>query len=854
MKPWGAILRFVGRRPFTFGLVVVVLGIAFATGGPFGPPRGVHQLAGTGYQAIVDRGQWWAPLTSALATDGIGMLVIAVVGVIVLVGAAERLMGGVRTAIAFVVTAYVGTAAGLGLQFAGVTTGEHWARGVRHLFALDPLTPVVGTIMTASSFAGPLWRRRIRVVVLLGVTLMLLYSGQPSDLYRLCAALVGPVLGRLYRPRPIQLGWVRSSHREARTLLASVVAVLALGPVITVFSGATFGPLAPLGLLLTSAASGRGDFTDRCLAGSATGACLQELALERTAGVGPVLVTLLPLVALLLAAYGLLRGRRFAGWLAIVINVALAALAAYFYGFLPVSGQPHVVTAASGRYWEVALSLFASTTVPLVAAVLIAGNLRHLPGRTPRRTVWHFAVTVGVALVSLSALYLGVGWLLRDGFQPSVTFLDLLADLPERFVPVGFLGVERSTPLPSTPVTATLYQWVGPAFWVTVIVAAMFALRIAPVPGRHDERGRMLGILRRGGSSLSYMTTWEGNLYWFSADGTTYIAYRVINTVAITTSDPVGPRAPAERAVREFATFCDDHGWVPVFYSVHDDWEEFFHGLGWQTIPVGEETFVYPQTWTTDGPKSKDVRTSVNRAARAGLRAEWASFRSLPLGISSQITALSERWVAERNLPEMGFTLGGLDELRDGAVRLMVALDADDEVQAVTSWLPTFRDGVVVGWTLDFMRRQPDGMNGAMEFIIAKTVERMRDDPNIEFLSLSAAPLAQSSPTPDGRLGPRVLGFMGAALEPAYGFRSLFAFKRKFQPELRPLLMAYPDPAALPAVGLALARAYLRSGSDRDRRRPGAAAIPATVPEVPEVPERPVATLDAPVVEPARRR
>ena len=57
----------------------------------------------------------------------------------------------------------------------------------------------------------------------------------------------------------------------------------------------------------------------------------------------------------------------------------------------------------------------------------------------------------------------------------------------------------------------------------------------------------------------------------------------------------------------------------------------------------------------------------------------------------------------------------------------------------------------------------------------------------------------------------RVLGVLGRTLEPVYGFRSLLAFKRKFQPELRPLFLAHPDPLALPVVGVALTRAYLPS-------------------------------------------
>jgi phosphatidylglycerol lysyltransferase len=52
-----------------------------------------------------------------------------------------------------------------------------------------------------------------------------------------------------------------------------------------------------------------------------------------------------------------------------------------------------------------------------------------------------------------------------------------------------------------------------------------------------------------------------------------------------------------------------------------------------------------------------------------------------------------------------------------------------------------------------------------------------------------------------------------------YGFSSLLVFKQKFKPEFRPLLMAYPDPLALPAIGLALARAYLPSMSLRQSIR-----------------------------------
>jgi lysylphosphatidylglycerol synthetase-like protein (DUF2156 family) len=162
----------------------------------------------------------------------------------------------------------------------------------------------------------------------------------------------------------------------------------------------------------------------------------------------------------------------------------------------------------------------------------------------------------------------------------------------------------------------------------------------------------------------------------------------------------------------------------------------------------------------------------------------------------------------------MGFTLGGLEELADDAVRCLVAVGADGTVHGVTSWLPVHRDGVVIGWTLDFMRRrasEPAGsasFKGVMEFLIASAALRFRDE-GVELLSLSGAPLARHDRGEQGGPLEQLLDVVGRLLEPVYGFRSLLAFKAKFAPVYRPLHLLYPDPVALPAIARAVGRAYL---------------------------------------------
>jgi lysylphosphatidylglycerol synthetase-like protein (DUF2156 family) len=46
-------------------------------------------------------------------------------------------------------------------------------------------------------------------------------------------------------------------------------------------------------------------------------------------------------------------------------------------------------------------------------------------------------------------------------------------------------------------------------------------------------------------------------------------------------------------------------------------------------------------------------------------------------------------------------------------------------------------------------------------------------------------------------------------MEPCYGFRSLHAYKSKFQPRREPLHLVYRRTTDLPKIGIAILRAYL---------------------------------------------
>ncbi|MFD6105063.1 phosphatidylglycerol lysyltransferase domain-containing protein, partial [Nocardia salmonicida] len=140
-----------------------------------------------------------------------------------------------------------------------------------------------------------------------------------------------------------------------------------------------------------------------------------------------------------------------------------------------------------------------------------------------------------------------------------------------------------------------------------------------------------------------------------------------------------------------------------------------------------------------------------------------------------------------------------------------------------TSWLPVYGPGDEIrGWTLDVMRRRPDGFRPVVEFLIASACQEFKEE-GAEIVSLSGAPLARSASTDGAEPIDRLLEGLGAAMEPYYGFRSLHSFKAKFQPRHEPVYLCYRDEADLPRIGIALTKAYLPEVSAKDLMALGAA-------------------------------
>ena len=806
----------IGAIPFTVAvLALYLLSPAIFDADVAGPDalRHLASVSGGGLKA----GDWWTIWTSLIFAANPADYVLSALLLLVLLGSSERKLGWFRTAVGL-----------LGGQFATVTAfllvvqiaaygDDGWLGRMMDAKTSGPLPAILFVSMAASGLLPTLWRRRLRATVVSLAVLLVLYVGDPSAVMALAGALLGLGSGLW-----LQFGQgIKPSHRatrrETRNLLSLMVAIFGVGPLV---AGAVRSPAGPLALLremvlnpvptLTQLQANCGGTVDiRCL----------ELGRQGYPGPAGVALAVVPALLLLICAVGMRQGRRLALKIAIAVQLGVVALSfAYLVLFASIPhlpGRGRTVLMGPAVFHILTLAL-----VPLVLAVLLflfRGNFV-VGSRAPlrRKMAWLVGATWLVLASAYTGAWLGAGGPAHDG-----GVLGLAGELVRQYLPLPIPATFGRVFAARSAVESILFAWSGIVFWLVALAAVwMLLLKRQHGPGG-DDPARFLArdLVRKGGGSLSWMALWEPNKFWFTPNRDAGIAYQQHGNVALTLSGPFGDLRHAGTATEGFLDYCADHALVPCLYSCTEELWPMLRSAGFRRIAVAQETRLFIRDLEFTGKAWQNVRTARNRAVKAGVETRWGRYSEFPQHVRSQLGEVSEEWAARKKVPEMGFTLGSLDELMDDEVLCCIAVDGKGFVYGVTSWLPVYRDGKVVSWTLDFMRRRSDAFPGLMEFMIASAVQELRHD--VEVISLSGSPLAAE---PDETLGGEagladILDLVGRTLEPVYGFRSLARFKSRFQPEYRTLYMYYQDSLEIPAIGAALSRAYLPGLSVRQTAR-----------------------------------
>lgn len=804
------VVSLLKKSPATVALMLLVIVATAVIGGlGAGPSDDVLAMVGIDLDDALLR--WWTLLASTFfAASWPGLLLLLLV-IAVGVGIAERFIGPWRALGMFLLGHVVSSLVLVALSAVGVADNDAWLAYIGGNYVVGAFGGATAALGASTASMNNLWRHRTETWLVALSLMFALYLGIAETLQLLAGAVFGVVVGRLgetgHNAQRRRL-FVRPSLRESRFLLATVVGTFAAGPLLAhLTANLAVGPLSTMETLTLQARPDADELSEMC--GGNT-ACMSLQEIVGVSSLGAVVLSVIPLLLLLLCSEGLRRGRRLALWTAVAINALIALVVAVSFALFIVDPEYDPAKVAAGYLF---IYVLPSVVVPAAIAVLlfmkrskfeVTGNIQ-AARRVLRATAW-----VAAAVVVLYTLM----WFIEGNFG-RLDLMDLLAQLTHILIPFPMPFVVE---LPQGLVTVLLYGFGGAAIWLVFGVQAFRILRtyIATTEVTEEGAARIRELLQTGGGSLSWMALWPNNAYWHSEDGRNAVACQVHNGVALTVAGPFGAVDGQAAAARDFVHHTVEQGLVPCFYSATSEVGEALAGMHFERLEVAEETLLNIADMSFKGKEWQNVRTALNRAGKLGIKDLWAPYSAMPPGVRAQFAEISEEWVSDKALPEMGFTLGGLDEVKDDHVMCCAAVDDDGLVHGVTSWLPVYTDGQVTGWTLDFMRRRSDGFKGVMEFLIASAVTHFQA--TVPMISLSGSPLANTAVVEGGAESSavdKVLDMLGNALEPMYGFKSLASFKSRFQPEHRTLYMFYQDPLALPAIGLAITSAYLPGLSAR---------------------------------------
>lgn len=773
-------------------------------------------------------------LKTLVYVNSISSLMINAALSIILIGLAETHMKKIRMISISLISTCSGIIFGLTLigALSTLISNLGWIRRIP--IRLSPFTLFVGIFMAAAYYQSLLLRRRMLVVGYTITFAMLLYSGNPGDYCTLIAAITGQIIGKLllrsHRDKSSQTKkqrqWWQGTDYEVRRLFAISQVVMAIGPILALSSRSHAGILTMLGLFMSPELGGKSWLT-RCMSNSTSASCLLHVGLHHTAYGGLWIRAALPMVAMLLIAWGLLRGRRLAAWTAIAVNTITAIFATTYFTILPLIASMQNTPNTGHNASAVAFALTAFP--PIIIVILLVSNIKHFSIHTDKRQVTIGLTIIFLTLLFTSIAYISIGLLLPQKFHPTANLYNLILDLPGRWMPMGFASRTRIMLIPKSTLISLVMQSIGVIFWAAVVFVCVKWFRTI-ISINEEDRNKASKLVECGGETMSFMTTWQGNHYWFSPSENSAIAYRVKYGIALTLTGPFGEQSEYRQSIKGFIQFCEKNSLAPVFYAVHENQRKILEELGFSSIKVGTEMIINPNSWQTRGKKWQDIRTAINKAKREGITDIMSTFDEAQDDIKRQIVEISEEWAELKALPEMKFTLGGIEELQDSRVILLYAIDLHNRVLGITSWMPSYQHNKIIGWTLDFMRHRTDSPNGIMEFLIARMAERLRDEglehteSAVKFMSLSAAPLAGMEDIEDKDIDKdkdiqensnesniinHALTMVSDILEPAYGFKSLYFFKKKFQPDANPVYICYQDSAKLAQISLAVTSSYL---------------------------------------------
>ncbi len=361
----------------------------------------------------------------------------------------------------------------------------------------------------------------------------------------------------------------------------------------------------------------------------------------------------------------------------------------------------------------------------------------------------------------------------------------------------------QTPPIPFGDEFRYVPQAIGVLSLGALMVIVWSAFRPLPasseLPGDDERELARQIVSEHGDDALSFFKLRTDKQYLWNSARTAFIGYRVENRVLLVSGDPVGEPAEVRALMTQAVHWADRHDLRFAVIGASRELRDWCVSEGLRSLYIGDEAIVSTAQFSLEGRPIRKVRQSVNRLQKSGYTAELVEMHSATDALLDELEVVSHAW--RGGAQERGFSMA-LDRLggpEQDETMLIVARDGEGRVAGFIQFVPHNGNASM---SLAMMRRLPDSPNGLMEFVIARSIELLRERGVCE-ISLNFAAFGRQLRAPSGVLE-RAFGGALRLADRWFQIERLYRFNAKFFPDWRPRYLIYRGYHELPRCALAV--------------------------------------------------
>lgn len=318
--------------------------------------------------------------------------------------------------------------------------------------------------------------------------------------------------------------------------------------------------------------------------------------------------------------------------------------------------------------------------------------------------------------------------------------------------------------------------------------------RIRPHQPTTDEIAVAERIVAESPRAAAQLAFLGDKSFLFNEAKTAFVMYGVVGQSWVSLGDPIGPPDASIQLIDDFVRRADRNGGWPVFYRASPALLHLYLDYALSVVKLGEVARVPLADFSLDGPKRRNLRRVWRKAVDEGCSFEIVPDADVPALIPS-LRAISDAWLAAKNVREKGFSLGRFDEAFIRRAAVGVVRRAGAPVAFVTLW----RSGQRAEVEVDLMRYASDAPQGIMRYALIEAMFWAQREGYAAF-SLGMAPLSGIRTSPVMPAWQQLSLAVREVGERYYNFKGLRDFKEWFYPEWEPRYLVSPGGPKRPVV------------------------------------------------------